>query len=65
MNKVKPVECPDHWLNWLQCLRSGNTPAAPINAGYQHAVACIMAVQSYDSGHRTVYDHQKREIRAG
>jgi len=45
--------------------RSGATPAAPIDAGYQHAVACIMAVQSYDTGQRTVYDHPKREIRAG
>jgi predicted dehydrogenase len=65
VSKVKPVECPDHFLNWLQCMRSGQTPAAPIEAGYQHSVACIMAVQSYDSGHRTVYDAQKREIREG
>jgi predicted dehydrogenase len=64
-HKVKPVECPDHFLNWLQCLRNGKTPVAPIDSGYQHAVACIMAVQSYDCGRRTVYDHQKREIREG
>jgi len=65
VNKIKPVECPDHFLNWLQCMRSGHAPAAPIEAGYQHSVACIMAVQSYDSGRRTVYDPQKREIREG
>jgi predicted dehydrogenase len=62
---VKPVDCPDHWLDWLQCMRSGKAPVAPIEAGYQHAVACIMAMQSFDSGRRTIYDHEKREIREG
>ena len=64
-NKVKPVECPDHCLNWLQCMRDGKTPVASIDAGYQQAVACIMAMQSYDTGQRMIYDHAKREIRAG
>jgi len=64
-NKVQPLECPDHWLDWLQCLRSGHSPVAPIEAGYQHSVACIMAMQSYDSGRRTVYDPQQRAIREG
>jgi predicted dehydrogenase len=64
-HKVQPVACPDHWLDWLQCLRNGKTPIASIDAGYQHAVACIMAMQSYDSGRRTIYDPQKRVIRDG
>jgi predicted dehydrogenase len=64
-HKVPPVECPDHFLDWLQCLRSGKTPVAPIDAGYQHAVATIMAMRSYDSGRRTIYDPQDREIREG
>ena len=62
------VDCPqiarpDHFLNWLQCLRSGETPHASIDAGYQHAVAVLMAVMSYDSGRKTTYDHAKRQIR--
>lgn len=60
---VPPVECPDHFLNWLQCMRSGETPNASIDAGYQHAVAVIMAMRSYESGRKTLYDHTKREIR--
>jgi predicted dehydrogenase len=60
---VKPIERPDHFLNWLQCLRSGETPHASIDAGYQHAVAVLMAVLSYDTGKKTIYDHARRTIK--
>ena len=64
-NPVKEVDCPEHFLNWLQCLRTRKTPNASIDAGYQHAVAVIMAMQSYDAGQRMVYDATTREIRPG
>lgn len=62
---VPPIDTPDHFLNWLQCLRSRQTPNASIDAGYQHAVAVIMAVKAMDSGQRQIYDPLRREIRAG
>jgi predicted dehydrogenase len=62
---VPPTETPDHFLDWLQCIRSRGQCRAPIEAGYQHAVAVLMAVQAHDTGLRQVYDRQKREIRAG
>ena len=62
---VQDIARPDHFLNWLQCLRSREAPHAPIYAGYQHAVACLMAVRAYDSGKRQIYDPEKREIREG
>ena len=62
---VKPVEMPDHFLDWLQCIRSRGTCNASIDAGYQHAVATLMAVKAFDSGQRQVYDQEAREIRAG
>jgi hypothetical protein len=37
-------------------MRSGETPNANIDAGYQHAVAVLMAVISYDPGKKTTYD---------
>ncbi len=61
--EVKPVERPDHFLNWLQCMRTGETPHASIDAGYQHAVAVLMAVKAYETGRKTVYDHAQRAIR--
>lgn len=59
---VKPDVRPDHFLDWLQCIRNGGTPNAPIEAGYQHAVAVLMADESYKTGRKVVYDHQKRAI---
>jgi predicted dehydrogenase len=65
VNDVKGIEGPDHFQDWLQCVRSGKTTRAPIEAGYQHSVACIMAVESFNLGVRTVYDREKRVIRKG
>ncbi len=64
-NPVKEVDCPEHFLNWLQCLRTRKTPNASIDAGYQHGVAVIMAMRSFDTGQRMVYDAEKREIQPG
>jgi predicted dehydrogenase len=62
---VAPIETPDHFLDWLQCIRNRGTCRAPIEAGYQHAVAVLMAVKAADTGTRQIYDPEKREIRAG
>ena len=60
---VPPVERADHFLDWLQCLRTRKAPNASIDAGYQHAVAVLMAVRARDTGRRQVYDVEKRQIR--
>ena len=62
---VEPVECADHFLDWLQCLRSRNTPVAPIEAGYQHSVACILSDLACQTGRRQKYDPKKRLIYEG
>lgn len=54
-----------HMQNWLDCIRSRKTPVAPIDAGYAHSVAVIMADEALISGRRQVYDAAKREVRAG
>ena len=59
---VDLVDTPEHFLNFLQCLRSGKTPNADIHSGYQHSVASIMSVQAMDTGRRQIYDPAKREI---
>lgn len=60
---VTPVERPDHFLDWLQCMRENRQPHAPIDAGYQHAVAVLMAMMSYETGRKTLYDAANRLIR--
>lgn len=62
---VPPVDTPDHFLDWLQCLRSRKTCNAPIEAGYYHCVPALMAVRAMDTGRRQVYDAKNREIRDG
>ncbi len=62
---VEPVEIPDHFLDWLQCLRTRKTTNAPIEAGYYHSVPVIMGTRAMDTGKRQVFDAQKRQIREG
>ncbi|HZH71659.1 MAG TPA: Gfo/Idh/MocA family oxidoreductase [Mariniphaga sp.] len=59
---VTPIDTPDHFLDWLQCIRDNKTPIAPIEAGYQHAVAVLMAMKSYETGRRIGYDQKKRKL---
>jgi predicted dehydrogenase len=54
-----------HMKNFIDCVRSRKEPIAPIEAGYAHSVAVIMADEALISGKRMVYDATKREIRAG
>ena len=54
-----------HMKNFLDCVRTRKEPIAPIEAGYAHSVATIMADEALTSGRRMVYDAAKREVRAG
>ncbi len=60
---VTPVDRPSHHLDWLLCMRENRTTHAPIEAGYQHSVAALMAVKSFETGRKTVYDHKNRVIK--
>ncbi len=61
-NKVEPIEQTDHWVNWYRCMRDRKTPNASLDAGYQHAIASIMATMSYEKGRRARFDAAKRTI---
>jgi predicted dehydrogenase len=61
-NDVPMLERPDHFLDWLQCMRSGATPHAPIEAGFQHAIAVLMATTAFETGRKTTYDPKTRRI---
>jgi predicted dehydrogenase len=62
---VEPVATPDHFLDWLQCLRTRKACRAPLEAGYHHCVPALMAMRALDTGRRQIYDPEKREIREG
>ena len=63
--RVPEAESTPHMKNWFECMRSRKTPAAPIDAGLGHAVACIMADESFVRGRRMTYDPVKRAIAEG
>ncbi len=52
-----------HMLNWLECLRSRQQPAADVRAGYDHSVALCMMIAAMQSGRRATFDEAKQEIR--
>ena len=67
VNQVeRPEDHPDHFRNWLECMSRGDrNVAAPPEAGLQHAVASLMAMQSFETGQRTRWDAARRDIVAG
>jgi len=62
--QVPDVPMPHHMENWLQCLRSRKQPNANVDAGYQHAVACILSDMAMVENRRMRYDKKRRVIRA-
>jgi predicted dehydrogenase len=54
-----------HMQNWLECLRSRKQPNAPIEAGYQHSIATIMANAAARTGERVTFDENSQEVMAG
>jgi len=54
-----------HMRNWMECIRSRKQPHAPVEAGYNHAVALIMANASLRTGMRAVFDKSARQVMVG
>jgi predicted dehydrogenase len=61
-----PAATPDddlsHLINWFDALRNSRQPSAPVQAGYAHSVACIMAASAYWSGKRLYWDAKNEMI---
>ncbi|RJP21976.1 MAG: gfo/Idh/MocA family oxidoreductase [Candidatus Omnitrophota bacterium] len=63
--KVVPQKGEDHVQNWLQCIRTRETPNAPVQLGYAHSVMGIMCYKSWKYGNRFCYDAEREEIYPG
>lgn len=55
----------NHVKNWMDCVRSRQQPNAPIEAGYQHSIANIMATAAYRTGLKVTFDEKKQDVLAG
>jgi predicted dehydrogenase len=51
-----------HMQNFVDCIRSGETPNCPFEVGFRVAVACRMAVDSYRQSRTVKWDAAKEEI---
>jgi hypothetical protein len=51
-----------HMRNWMECVRSRQTPNADIHAGYNHATAICMTVAAMHTGRRVTFDDAKQEV---
>jgi predicted dehydrogenase len=54
-----------HMRNWMECVRSRKQTNAPVEAGFNHAIACIMANAAYRTGMRSTFDENTGEVMAG
>ena len=52
----------EHMANWFDCLRSRQQPNCTVEEGFAHSVACMMATQSYWSGHKVYWDPAREAI---
>jgi predicted dehydrogenase len=55
----------NHVRNWMECVRSRKQPHAPVEAGYSHSIATIMANAAVHSGQKVTFDEATQEVMAG
>ena len=54
-----------HVRNWMECIRSRQQPHAPVEAGYNHSIATIMANAAIHTGAKATFDEKTQEVMAG
>ena len=64
-NATRLYVSPGHMRNWVECVRSRKEPNAPVEAGYQHSIACVMANAAARTGQRVTFDEARQEVIAG
>jgi predicted dehydrogenase len=55
----------NHVRNWMECVRSRKETNAPVEAGYAHAIACIMTNAAARTGSKATFDEKNQEVMAG
>jgi predicted dehydrogenase len=60
--EIEEPQVVHHMQDFIECIRTGRKPIAPIEAGFSHSVAVIAADQAMREGRRLTYDARKRAI---
>jgi predicted dehydrogenase len=53
-----------HMRNWMESVRDRKQPNAPVEAGYSHAIAVIMANAAVHTGMKATFDEKTQEVMA-
>jgi len=51
-----------HMRNWMECLRSRKQPNGPVEAGYNHSIACIMTNATVRTGGKATFDEKTQQV---
>jgi predicted dehydrogenase len=54
-----------HMRNWMECVRSRKQPNAPVEAGYNHSIACIMTNAAVRTGEKATFNEKTQQVMAG
>jgi predicted dehydrogenase len=54
-----------HVRNWMECIRSRQTPHADVHAGYNHSTAICMTIAAMHTGKRVTFDDAKQKVVVG
>ena len=52
----------NHVRNWMECVRSRKQTNAPVEAGYNHSIATIMANAAVRTGYKATFDMNTQEV---
>jgi predicted dehydrogenase len=64
-NTGKDPMTSNHMRNWMECIRSRKETNAPVEAGYNHAIAVIMTNAAVRTKQFITFDEEKQEVMAG
>jgi len=51
-----------HMRNWMECIRSRKQPNAPVEAGYNHSIACIMTNAAVRTGGKATFNTKTQQV---
>ncbi|HCC69882.1 MAG TPA: oxidoreductase [Bacteroidales bacterium] len=51
-----------HIKEWLDCIRTGETPSCNIDRGFDEAITAHMGTMAYREGRRVLWDHENEKI---
>ncbi len=51
-----------HMRNWMECVKSRKEPNAPVGAGYNHSIACIMTNAAVRTGGKALFNEKTQQV---